>query len=267
MYGKGLFFILLLGGVAVVPYLLSDEKWLSRIEDLVGQTSASDASPDPAEAQAPVKTTTAGKVVAGAPSQPLLSPSPTNRYTSRYVSDSTAVGMSRNIGVDMPLPHLLSFEATPEWISQNWDRVTNRIGELDLHGWRVPYFRSSQHDDFAGSVTYYFDRARLVQRIVLHGYTSDAAEFVQLGTSHYRMKRVHSPEGDLYIANVEDQPIGALQLRYAPLLHAKNKERQCEVLMELNRRGTEYGMSYEFDRLIRDTRKANALLTPIQPLP
>jgi hypothetical protein len=161
----------------------------------------------------------------------------------------------------------LSFQATPEWITDNWRSVTNCVGELDLKGWRVPYFRNMPSDDFAGSVTYYFDRTRTVQRIVLHGYTSDATEIVQLSTNHYGMRRVPSPEGDLYLASANNQPVGGLRIKLAPLLNAEAPEKQCEVLLELNRRSTEYGMSREFSDLIRYHQEANYLLTPIPPSP
>ena len=264
MFGKTLFYGLLLLGVAVAPYLLSDTQWLGRVEDLVTRsdsTTPEDTKPKDAEANLPTSAMTtklAANVVDPLRASPSTAPSLDQAALASVTSQHDLQAR-----FDPPLTHLLSFQATPEWIAQNWQGITNCAGELDLRGWRVPYFRSTREDDFAGSVTYYFDRARLVQRISLHGYTSDPSQIVQIATNHYGMRRVHSPEGDLYLASVDNQPIGGLRIKLAPLLNAEKREQQCELLLELNRRNTEYGMSREFSDVVRRHREANYLLTPI----
>lgn len=293
MYGRALFFVVLVVVGAVLPYLLADEQWLGKVENWFADSGeATMASTTDASGS---KVTTAGKVV-----EPLTGFDPdvslpkSKKYTgsvpvaqasypvagqydrsSGYAGQAQQPGqqMQRSSSVpntslpggDIPLPHLLSFDTTPEWITSNWDRVTTRLGELDLQGWRVPYAR--RVDDFAGSVTYYFDRARNVQRIVLHGYTSDATEYVQLAKSHYQMQRVPNPNFDLFVATVSRRPIGGMRLNYAPVLDSRTGAKRCNILLELNRNGTEYGMSYEFSQLMRNVQSANALLTPIDPSP
>jgi len=290
MYGRALFFVVLVVVGAVLPYLLADEQWLGKVEGWFSDSGEEAVSST--TDMVPPKVTTAGKVVNPATGfDPSFSLPKSRRAAGSVTADQASYAVAPQYGSsvnypgqtqlqtqqsstvppaslpggDIPLPLLLSFETTPEWITSNWDRVTTRIGELDLQGWRVPYAR--RIDDFAGSVTYYFDRARNVQRIVLHGYTSDASEFKQLATGHYRMQRVPNPNFDLFLATVSGKPIGGLRLKYAPVLDARAGAKRCNILMELNRSGTEYGMSYEFNQLLQDVRRSNQLLTPINPSP
>ncbi len=286
MYGRALFFVVLVVVGAVLPYLLADEKWLGKVENWFSKPGEVNvASPSDV---VPPKVTTAGKAIASkAGFDPALSSRKSDAYAGSLPVDQASyaaspIGITANYAVqsapqqsslpnaslpggDIPLPHVLSFETTPEWITSNWDRVTTRIGELDLQGWRVAYAR--RVDDFAGSVTYYFDRTRTVQRIVLHGYTSDASEYVQLAQSHYQMRRAPNPKFDLFLATVSGRPLGGMRVTYAPVLDSRAGGKRSNILMELNRNGTEYGMSYEFNKLIGDVRSANELLTPIQPNP
>lgn len=255
--GKTLFFVLLIVGGAVVPYLMNDDQWLRRLESTLKKPS--DLVEAPSGDAVPAET--AGGV-------PLVNVSATKAQKPIVHASKPPVGVEKfgrpmNVGAGLPLPLVLSFKATPSWIRQNWDRVTTKVGELDLQGWRVPYAKGVQEDDFAGSVTYYFDRSRLVQRIILHGYTAEASEFVNLALQHYSMRRVPNPDVDLYIATESNRAIGALYVKYAPLLGREKTNQQCEVFLELNRRETEYGMSYETDRFIASISDMNTLLTPI----
>ncbi len=116
----------------------------------------------------------------------------------------------------------------------------------------------STPQDLAGSITYYFDTQRRVQRINVHGYLSDPTALVRLVTRRYSMQRMPSAGGDLYVADIEGKKIGALRLLHPPVVRADAPGQRCAVLMELNRTGTSYGMSREFQEIMQAARDVGA---------
>ena len=85
---------------------------------------------------------------------------------------------------------MLSFDITPEWVAGQWSRITTRLSDLDLNGWRVPIAMGANPTDLAGSITYYFDPQRRLQRVIVHGYLTDPKELVHLATTRYGMQRI-----------------------------------------------------------------------------
>lgn len=146
----------------------------------------------------------------------------------------------------IPIQHVLSFEVTPEWLTDNWTRVTTGLPELDLTGWRVPVAFASPYD-FAGSATYYFDRQKRVQRILLHGFSSNPAELAQLATTRYQMQRIPNYLTEMYLHLDRGHPLGGLRIANSALRKTKSRS---EILLELNRQGSTYGMSEEFAKLL-----------------
>jgi uncharacterized protein DUF6690 len=95
--------------------------------------------------------------------------------------------------VDMPLEgaevdqfwEVLRFDLTPSFIAQRWPRVTTSLHDLSLQGFRVPLVTGTAADDLAGSLTYYFNHQRRLQRITFAGTTGDYRRLLQLLTAHY----------------------------------------------------------------------------------
>ncbi len=114
------------------------------------------------------------------------------------------------------LEQLLRFDATPDWITANWARVTTRVPNLDFEGWRVPLATGSTPQDIVGSITYFFDDHRYVQRITLHGYLGDASTILTMATQRFQMQRVPSRLDELFLATIEGQTLGALRVSTAP---------------------------------------------------
>jgi hypothetical protein len=149
------------------------------------------------------------------------------------------------------LEQLLRFDATPEWVSRNWSRATTRLAELDLQGWRVPVTIGTNPEDLVGSITYYFDARDQLQRISVHGYTGDAAPILALATGRYQMQNFPSVRGDLYIGTMDGQPLGMLRIAPARVARSQAAGGRFEVLMELNRTGSPYGLSGECRRILQ----------------
>lgn len=80
---------------------------------------------------------------------------------------------------------VLRFDLTPNSLAQRWPRVSASGTDLSLQGYRVPLVTGTDPDDLAGSLTYYFNYQRQLQRIAFSGTTGDYRRLLQLLTTHY----------------------------------------------------------------------------------
>lgn len=258
MYGRAFLFVALVVLGAVLPYLLADDVWMVSFQEFwesVVDRSATTEDVLSTAKQLEVDPTwfgaapTRGGNDKGSGSTGTIPSSPreTNSPTPRWFGPAGA-----------RLEPLLRFDITPEWVTNQWSRVTTQLSDLDLNGWRVPIAMGSNPRNLAGSISYYFDTQRRVQRITVHGYLSDPTELVRLATTRYGMHRMPSARGDLYVASIEGKTIGALRLLRPPVVRAEAPGQRCAVLMELNRTGTSYGMSQEFQQILQAARDVGA---------
>lgn len=72
-----------------------------------------------------------------------------------------------------PLEEVLRFDWTPAEIAEKWPRVSAAMPELDLQGYRTPILTGHELDDFAGSMTFYFDTFGTLRKITFSGTTGD----------------------------------------------------------------------------------------------
>lgn len=196
----------------------------------------------------------------------LVGPYATMPTSATIASPAAAASPKRKTGLvgprGIPIEHLLSFEVTPRWISDNWSRVTTSLPELELKGWRVPIALEDAYE-LTGSVTYYFDRHHRVQRILLHGLTTNPRQLAQLATTRYRMQQIPNHVGEFYVHMNQGLPLGGLRVSNSSIRKANARS---EVLMELNRQGTSYGISSEFEKLLRSFYERDETLDPIPDL-
>ena len=214
------------------------------------------------------------------PDPALLGPPTVNAYQNPSTFGSSVVGASvigpslgsRPLQAEttslvgprgIPLEHLLSFNVTPQWVSENWSRVTTRLAEVDLQGWRVPVSLEAPFD-LIGSTTYYFDRQRHLQRIILHGFTSNPQPIVEMAQSRYRMQRIPSYQTEMYVHGNARGPLGGLRIGSSSVRKARGRS---EVLLELNRDGSPFGVSYEFADELRNLQQGEISREPIPEAP
>jgi hypothetical protein len=240
-------FVLIAG--AVLPYLLSDDAWMAHTRGLltslrsrVGGSGAVDPS-ERAGAWWDESWPTAGHGVQEA------------RSASGPVPQTPAAGRPVRLpAVNGPpgatLEQLLNFAVTKEWISANWARVSTRLAEIDLEGRRVPVALGDGSSGLVGSLTYYFDQFDHVQRISLHGYLENPDHLLRLASGRFQMQPYPSLSGDVYLALVDRQPLGLLSVTPAPVVHAHQPGRRFEVLLELNRTQTRFGLSGEARQIV-----------------
>jgi|GEM_PF-4349129 len=204
------------------------------------------------------------------PDPTLFGPTTVNPY--QVPGAASVMGASRSLPADttslvgprgIPLEHLLSFNVTPNWVSENWSRVTTRLAETDLQGWRVPVSLEAPYE-LIGSTTYYFDRQRNVQRIILHGFTTNPQPFVELAQARYRMQRIPSYQSEIYVHGNSAGPLGGLRIGSTSVRKARGRS---EVLLELNRESSPFGMSFEFADQLRNFQQESQVLEPIPKAP
>ncbi len=279
MLGRNFLFVSVIVLGAGLPYLLANDQWMSSaeswwqtIQTKVGGKSAENGNGNPDHDN---EENLIGKL----PQNSLTAPVPTDPAAdSAYPPSATGAAAYGGMGnpgrvlklptvvgpPGAPLEQLLRFDATPDWIKANWARVTTRVPNLNFEGWRVPLATGSTPQDIVGSITFFFDDHRNVQRITLHGYLGDASTVLALATQRFQMQRVPSRANELYLATIEGQTLGALRVSTAGIVRADAPGRRHQILMELNRTGTPYGLSWEFQRIVQ---RAHELAQPAPVLP
>jgi len=213
------FMIVMLGGAAFLPYLLSKQ---SPVHDTltaplkwVGQAPAEPSGTRVPPLDAGPATPGVGKIAAGQP-----------RTAS---SGETTV---------VPFEQALRWELTPAWVMSTWPRVTTQLAELDLQGYRMPLVSGTTETDVAGSLTYYFDSRQRLERITFNGTTGDARRLVTfLNREHHFQRRLAKDDPGLYLYQVEQdqRALSELKIRSAPIVKAGSPYGRFEVSIDMRR--------------------------------
>ncbi len=129
------------------------------------------------------------------------------------------------------------FEITPDWVMRRWHRVSTISNQPELQGYRVPLVTGTREHDLAGSLTYFFDRDKKLQRIVFHGSTGNAVPLVQRLMSLYGFRQEVSSEPGLYLYRVRwnGKPVSELQLRPASVVDANSPHGRVDVHLLIER--------------------------------
>jgi hypothetical protein len=152
------------------------------------------------------------------------------------------------------IPDAFRFDVSPEWITARWPRVTTILAETDLQGLRVPLVTGSRADDLAGSLTYYFDKKHVVQRIAFQGNTGDERRLVAFLTQYYQMKPVPTLGAGLFMTKVHGKPLSTLHLTWPPVVAKDKPTNRCEIVLELNRANA--GSSQQVQQMLEYEKRA-----------
>ena len=110
------------------------------------------------------------------------------------------------------LDEVLRFDATVDWITQRWPRVSTGLPHVQLQGYRVTLVTGTELGDLAGSLTYYFNNRQQVQRITLRGTTGDPRVLIALAAERFHfVRRLTNDPSVAYYEAVDsgNHPIGA----------------------------------------------------------
>ena len=211
----------LLVAALVGPYAFLDQNMLGKVWSKVPSltsTSTSEKKPEPAKADAAANPPTVDA----------------NSNLAALASFGPTAG-SNTGAPTCDIPEAFRFDISPQWVTARWPRVTTVLAETDLQGLRVPLVTGSKSDDLAGSLTYYFDKVHVVQRISFQGNTGDERRLVGFLTQYYGMKQVPTLGKGLYMTQVHGKPLSTLHLTWPPVVAKDKPADRCEIVMELNR--------------------------------
>jgi hypothetical protein len=132
---------------------------------------------------------------------------------------------------------VLRFDLTPSFVTQRWPRVTTSLSELNLQGFRVPLVTGTAPDDLAGSLTYYFNHERRLQRITFAGTTGDYRRLLYLLTSYYGFvsRPTNTPGVILFEVPSSGTATSYLWVRPVDVLRADQPLNQFQVTLVLER--------------------------------
>lgn len=177
---------------------------------------------------------------------------------------STPVAASTRPTPAASLEGALRFDITPQWIMDNWPHVATTRNEGGMDGLRVPLVTGTQADSVAGSLTYYFDSQRVVQRIALDGITGDERGIVNLVTRVYHLQPEPQAGVGIYVSKWNGEPTSALWIRRLPVVNAENRFQKFEFSLELNRPNHYFGLSPLFKARLQNAQaKAESANEPM----
>jgi hypothetical protein len=227
------FMILMLGGAAFLPYLVSKQ---SPVHDSL-------TAPLKWIGEAPAEPS--GTRLA--PTDPHYGPSVGDSHAFVNGGAGPAAGKvaspqprtaSRGDAPLVPIEQALRWELTPAWVMSTWPRVTTHLAELDLQGYRMPLVTGTTETDIAGSLTYYFDPQQRLSRITFNGTTGDARRLVTfLSQSHHFLRHLAADDPGLYLYQVEQdkRALSELKIRAAPIVKAGSPYGRFEVSLDMRR--------------------------------
>ena len=140
---------------------------------------------------------------------------------------------------------LIRFNMTPEELTGAFDRVTNLSADHDLRGMRVAVTTGAKSDDLAGSLTYYFDHHRQVQRISFSGYTGDARRLIAHVGGAYGLTSRPTLGAGLYVAEWNGQETSVLVLEHPTVMRDDTPRTNQRFLLEVNRPGAYFALTDE----------------------
>ncbi|MCA9133672.1 MAG: hypothetical protein KDA45_10975 [Planctomycetales bacterium] len=187
-------------------------------------------------------------------SQQQDSPPPAGKPVSIAMLDNPLNTASAGKSLESPAIHslreVLRFDIAPGWVLQQFPRVSTVLADTQLDGLRVPLITGTTPSDIAGTLTYYFDRYKRLQRVTIHGVTGDPTRFVAELQQLYEMQQVPSLGGVLYMLRWNGRATSVVHIEPASVIYADALYSRYSLLIELNQAGMEYGLSSEAQQLI-----------------
>ena len=126
------------------------------------------------------------------------------------------------------------FDMTADEITKRWARVTSLPADGQLEALRVTLVTGIKVDDLAGSLTYFFDSQRRLQRMQFTGTTGDASRLVELAKKEFQLKSEPSAAATLYAARRGRRPHSFLGIEHASLMRADHPNQRLNIFLELN---------------------------------
>ena len=166
----------------------------------------------------------------------------------------TIQGPSLSGGEIHDLREVVRFDITPAQVTQRFSRVTTVLSNVQMDGLRVPVVTGTLPTDIAGTLTYYFDVNKAVQRIQLHGTTGDPSLIASLMVDYYRLKPEQSLGGQLFTTRWNNRVTSVMHVTPAPVIYAGATNARFAVFLELNQPSSQYALSEEASQTLGQTQ-------------
>ena len=152
-------------------------------------------------------------------------------------SDGTVANIPLEGSVVSQFWEVLRFDISPSFVTQRWPRVATSLYELDLQGFRVPLVTGTNPDDLAGSLTYYFNQERRLQRITFTGTTGDYRRLLHLLTNYYRFvsRPTNTPDVMVFEVPAAKEAASYLWIRPVDVLRADQPLSRFHLTLVLER--------------------------------
>jgi len=237
---RKLIFLVLLAAAGFVPYAVTHKEWQTQLS-----TSWNNLSNPPP----------------GTPADSGIFARMSGATKALFVSKPANPLASGSLVPNMPVPpvigepvtdlgEIIRFDVTPEWVMGRWGRVSTVFSEPGLEGFRVAVVTGSQVDDLAGSLTYYFDSKRVVQRVTFRGTTGDSRRLVELAQRTYNFKQDPWVASQLYTVKWSGKINSVLRLSNPPVVRAGQPLSRIEAMLEINRPNNAFGLSPEMQKTL-----------------
>lgn len=146
---------------------------------------------------------------------------------------------------------VIRFDMTPMGLLQRFQQVTTIPGNPHYDIQRVALSTGTQPTDLAGTLTYFFDANKVVQRIQFTGTTGDPSMIASMMVQYYRLQPEPSLGGQLFTTRWNGRVTSLMHATPAAVLqYSPNAHANYSVFMELNQPSPYYGLSEEAARFL-----------------
>ena len=150
------------------------------------------------------------------------------------------------------LRDVFRLDVTPQWVSQNWDRISSIEGSDGLRALRVAFVSGTNQSDLHGCLTYGFDSRARLQRISFQGWTGDPNQIISLVTQNFGLESRKSTIAGCYVARSWGKDIGVLLLKHPPVVRAEMPQQRMAVALEILNPSSNYQLGNETRQFLDD---------------
>lgn len=150
---------------------------------------------------------------------------------------------------EIPFLNVFRFDINPEWVQNRWPRVTTSTPDAHLFGMRTPIVTGTRLRDVAGSVTWYFDDTRTVQRLRFEGTVGEVNDVVAMVTQSFEMDQEPAVGRLVFTKRWNGTPRSVVVIEQPPVIDAAEPRTRYLVRMEINRPSNRYELSPEYEAI------------------
>ena len=143
------------------------------------------------------------------------------------------------------------FDVNPEWLKQNWQRVSV-VKSLDgLTGYRVALVTGPNRDDLTGSMTYFFNHLGGVERLIFTGTSWEKERIVYVAQNYFQLRPDPQLGAGFLTARHRNELKSVFKIEAPWTIYADpKKQKQFKINFELNNARGQYRLSPEMTSFV-----------------